>query len=314
MSGTVSIWPEVYRQAPLLFHAVHDPRGNGDARNQRVNGIGRVDCFSGGWAAVPDNPEMAEGVDFPAWLYYEVIAGRQRYWYVIFEVYHPIDDKGLPFGLGSHPQDLEWILQVYDRQQGMVVAAVTLFHDLWYWACREEAGVRPRWNSLTMRRLYIDEPTQRPTYHIQEGGHGIRPYDPKKPREPRIIYTPNTMIADMPVSIPWFTAGGIKPWKTVRYRLVRITQPGGLWDHRNDLNVFRTTSRQQRLAARVSGKVVATQATPVWSTGLPIELVRTRVAGEDRWLSPIVVNPNKILVQVFTGIAREAIIDNPFLI
>ncbi len=314
MAATESNWQIVYRNAPLLYHSVHDPRGKGAARNQRVNSITRADVFDPDWLTVADNPALAEKRDFPAWLYYEVVAGRQRYLYLFFEVYHPIDDKGLPLGLGSHPQDLEWVCQVYDREQNTVVAAITLFHDMWYWGYRKDAGVLPRSNILTMRPLHIDAPTQRPTIHIQDGGHGIRLFDPKKPREPWLIFVPHTTTADVPAEIPWFTKGGITPWKTVRYRLVSMSQPGGLLAHRDDLNVFRTTNRQQRLAARANGKIVASPATPVWSTGLATELVRTRVAGVDRWLAPIVINPNRIVVQAFKGIAREAIVENPFLV
>jgi hypothetical protein len=305
MATDGSFWSLVYRNAPLLFHGTDK-----GAIGQRVNSITRVD-FLGGWDHVAENPQRARREPLPAWAYYEVLAGS-RYTHLVVMLYHPIDKKFLPLGVGDHPQDLEWILIVHDAVQDRVVAAVTLFHELWYWGYVEEAGVTPRTDFFNVRPLIIDQPTTRPMIHVQNGGHGIRPYDPKRQDEVRIIYTPNTQHADVPTEIPWPRI--VTHQKTIRYRLERITTPGGLWAHRNDPKVFAPVGRHRRLVTLKKGTIVASPATPVWCTGLGHDLVRIRVGGETRWLSPIVLDPNAALRKAFRGIARDPVSDNPFLL
>lgn len=301
-----NLWGVVFRRcAPLVFHEL-----NGlSERDQRIDSITLVDALAD-WGAVPDNPELAWERDIPAWLYYEVVKGEQ-YWYILFQVYHPIDKKYLPFDVGSHPQDLEWILVVYDVEKGRVVAGGSLFHYLQYWAYVPGSGLEPKSSYFNVRRLHIDPPTNRPTFHIQAGGHGIRPFDPERSTKARMIYTPNQSVADIPVKVDWFT-GTIPPLKSVRYRLSRLTQPGGLWSHRRDPGVFRTVNRQSRLVAKKNGQIVTSPATPLWSTGLASQLIRVETDSDVRWLSPLVVRPHELLRHAFKGVRRDRLIENPF--
>jgi len=303
-----SLWSIVYRTcSPLIYH---DTGGTGQ-KYQRVDTVTRID-FQGDWSQVGQNPEVALKIkQMPAWVYYEVIQGT-RYWYVIFQLYHPIDQKyNLPFNLGSHPQDLEWIMVVYDTQNDQVVAGASVFHAWWYFCARPNVGIKPKASSIYIRSLHIDPTTERSTFHVQGGGHGIRPYDPNKARIGRMIYTPNTQVADVPWEVPWFQAVQ-PPLKSVRYRLERISASGGMWSHRYDADVFRRVKRQARLAATKNGGLIASPAVPVWATGDPAHLFTVQVGTELRCLSRLVVDPNGLFREVFDGIVRDRLTSNPF--
>ncbi|MDD5342011.1 MAG: hypothetical protein PHI73_01625 [Patescibacteria group bacterium] len=305
-----TLWSIVYRTcSPLIYHDT----GGTSQKVQRVDALTRVD-FQGDWSHVAQNPAVALKIpQMPAWIYYEVIQGN-RYWYVVYQLYHPIDQKYyLPFSMGSHPQDLEWIMVVYDSQKDQVVAGASVFHAWWYFGAREEARVQTRSRmAYNVRPLWIDPTTQRPTFHVQAGGHGIRPYDPNRPRTGRMIYTPNTQVADVPWEVAWFSA--VKPpLKSARYRLERMSEAGGIWSHRNDPNVFRRVNRQARLVmTKNGGELTASPATPVWATGDASKLIQVQSGTDIRNLSRLVVDPNGLFREVFSGIVRDRIISNPF--
>ncbi len=309
MKQEKTLWSVVYKLcAPLIYHEV----SGASAKDQRIDSITLVDQL-GGWDKVAENPRLALRQDMPAWIYYEVIRGK-RYWYVIFQVYHPIDKKTyIPFSVGSHPQDLEWATMVYDSKTDRVIAGATLFHHLWYFCYRPGTGIQPQQSFFNIRELHVDGPTHRPTIHIQAGGHGIRPFNPGRSGGRRIIYTPNTNVNDVPWTVAWFPST-YPPFKTVRYRLQRLTARDGLWAHRRDPRVFRRNhGKQDRLVCQKNGQIVPSPATPVWASGDQSSLIKVESAEGDRWLTPLVVEPNRVFREVLKGIAWDPIIENPFV-
>lgn len=285
---------------PLFFH---------DVRDDRVDAITRVD-FTGGWDLVPQNPRLARKHSLPSASYYEIILGR-RYWYLFCNLYHPIDDKWLPLGVGNHPQDLEWTMVVWDTEMQGVVAGMSLFHHLWFWAYVPGIGVKPRDPWAGALPLIIDVPTGRPMFHVQTGGHGIRPFNPHRGWERRTILVPHLTTSDIPWLVPWNGPVGMQQ-KSVRTVWIKMTGEGGLYAHRNDPSVFRRVGKQDRMVMMSKGRIVPSPATPLWASGADLRKVIV-TPGDVRIVNDLVRNPNDIVRCGLRGIAEDTPVSNPFL-
>lgn len=298
-----SLWSVVYSTcAPQL---VHGAKGT-SAKNLRIDTITLVDQLAG-WSNVAQNPKLAKTSNLPAWLYYEVIKG-ERYWYVYFELYHPIDEKSYPFGLGNHPHDLEWIMIVYDPQRDRVIAGMSLAHHMWFWGYVPGTGVRPKVRNYNIRELDIDPATNQPRFYVEPGGHGIRMFDPSKLPMRHIKYVPSTNLAGIPAETDWIP-GSIGPFMVVPYRLRRITE---LFQRRYDRHVFVQADGQDHLVVSdESGKLVPSPANALW-TSCPKSQLQS-IGGHQ--FSPVVLDPNQILRKAFYGLDKDKIdpANNPFL-
>ncbi|MBU0707080.1 hypothetical protein KKG41_01775 [Patescibacteria group bacterium] len=301
--GKLSTQSVLWRVAPLFFHDV----GNVD----QVDAVTRVDFL--GWDLVSTNPELALEKDMPAWVYWDVTK-YLRYWVFLFTLYHPIDRKFL--GIGSHPQDLEWSMFLWDTESEEVVAGMTLFHHLWYWSSEPKSGIKPRGIFYDYMPLMLDPNSKRPRVHVQSGGHGQRPFNPNRGWDQRMVLIPSRVYADVPWEVPWEEVGD-HAQRTVHYRLDRITRRGGLWSHRHDPNVIvRKDERQDRLAVKKGGRIVPSAATPPWATGSVEGLSRVIVGGRVDWLSPVVIDPREVFLKGLKGfkgrLHKDCTFSNPF--
>lgn len=298
-----NLWSVVFTKcAPQLIHGAKGTT----PKKLRIDTITLVDAL-GGWDKVGQNPKLAKTQNFPAWLYYEVIKG-ERYWYVFFELYHPIDEKSYPFGLGNHPHDLEWIMIVYDPIRDRVVAGMSLAHHMWFWGYVPGIGIRPKVKNYNVRILDIDPATNRPRFYVEPGGHGIRMFDSNKPPMRHIKFVPSTNQAGVPAETLW-VPGSIGPFMVVPYRLRRLTE---LFQHRYDPRVFDQTNSQDHLVVFDDcGRLVASPANALW-TSCPKSQLQS-IGGHQ--FSPIVLDPNRIMRKAFYGLDQDKInpADNPFL-
>ena len=202
--------------------------------------------FDGDWDT-SNNWENIANQKYPAKAvcYYSVVATR-THWFILYAFYHPRDWSDflglVPVGLDEHENDLEGLLaiirrprgrQTGDARFGRLLGIVTVFHHDFF-------SFTPADSPLTNGRETIDGTLKMETYNgqphpvtaQQAHGHGLKAWPFVKiegKHHDGIKYFPTLDTAEQPTG---------PNDRNVKYKLVDIFAPGGLWAHRNDPQTF----------------------------------------------------------------------------
>lgn len=180
-----------------------------------------------------DNWDHAGNTAFPlrAHGYYSVVE-TSSHWFVVYLFFHPRDWTDSFFDT-EHENDAEGVMLVVRRGSstfGQLQAAVTVAHTDFFsyvpsggtWTSGSESvdGV------LQMMTLGDG---QHPVTAQQAKGHGLKARPQYDIVGDGIVYFPSLTTAEVPSN---------PDDRNVRYRLVDLLAPGGLWDQRNNTSLF----------------------------------------------------------------------------
>lgn len=197
-----------------------------DSTNYRADYITRVD-YDNNWKA-DDNWDNLNRFQLRAHAYFSVVE-TCTHWFIVYGFFHPRDwtDSAAD---QEHENDLEGLLAIVRKDGsrfGRLEGIVTVFHNDFY-------SYTPAGSSLTKGRETIDgtltmrsyEGSWRPLTAQQAKGHGLKAWPfagdfQGKPNQDGIIYFPSKTTAEVPSS------GNDRD---VKYQLLDIFAPGGLWE------------------------------------------------------------------------------------
>ncbi|NMO53176.1 hypothetical protein HH310_18505 [Actinoplanes sp. TBRC 11911] len=172
------------------------------------------------------------GQDTSAAAYYSVVETRTHY-YLIYFFFHPRDWVDHPFFEGEHENDGEGVLEIVEKDgsaYGTLKAAVTVAHSNFY----SYVPVGSDWSGGgetvdgTLRtKLYAG--FQHPVTAQQAQGHGLKAWPHYAIHGDGVVYYPSASASDTPDG---------PDDRDVRYRLIDIFAPGGLWDQRANPSLF----------------------------------------------------------------------------
>ncbi|HEU4423417.1 MAG TPA: hypothetical protein VFR67_12875 [Pilimelia sp.] len=173
------------------------------------------------------------GVSFAAHAYYSVLE-TSTHWYVTYLFFHPRDWTDHPFFETEHENDGEGVLLAIERDgstYGVLRGAVTVSHSNFY-------SYTPAGSTWSSGRETVDgtlesqasphDSFRHPVTAQEAQGHGLKAHPQYAINGDGIVYYPSTA-AQTPSS------GNDRD---VRYRLVDIFAPGGLWAQRANANLF----------------------------------------------------------------------------
>ena len=274
------------RYAPVLKQKVsrHNPRGD---LITRVNMSGDLEGLVDNWAYVSDKRN-----ELPAAGYYSVVETGTHY-FILYAFYHGQDwydgdrltDK-IRKMFDEHLHDMEGALAVVtkrrDEADERVDAFMTISHLHFYcyagWMKSEleylypdagwENGIRGMTEGIDGGIWPMeDRGRMRFSLYAQAKGHGIRGDLKGWGSEKHIIpYYPSLTESGVP-DVDESESG--EPWarlfRDVRYRLIDFHEPGGLWENRNNPNVFQENGKGQAAFVILddNGRV-AGSANPPW--------------------------------------------------
>ncbi|MFB6393707.1 hypothetical protein [Polymorphospora lycopeni] len=219
------------RWAPIHYQDV-DVTGS-HALAGRSDYITRVD-FDGDLAGRNNwDRAAAPDVSFAAHVYYSVLE-TASHWYLTYFFFHPRDWTDHPFFETEHENDGEGVLFVVERDgstYGTLRAAVTVAHGDFF-------SYTPAGSTWTGGRETVDgtvrfqssphDPHQHPVTAQEAKGHGLKAHPQYDIVGDGIVYYPST-VAETPSHADD---------RDVRYRLVDIFAPGGLWAQRANPDLF----------------------------------------------------------------------------
>lgn len=225
------------RFAPVLHHAV-DPRGD-HSLNGRADLLAAVD-FDGDWNA-RNNWENLE-TNSVAPVVYTSHVETETHHYLLYTFFHPRDWTNRWFSPtlldSEHENDCEVFLCVISKDDGDIVAGLTVFHDDLHVLLPSGALVHAR-SKGDSRLLHLSEyaGSQRPVLFQEARGHGLTAWPMGLQSGQRIVYYPRTRSG---ASIPTVESNSVE---NVRYELVSLFANEGWWSHRNDPEMFAAPGR-----------------------------------------------------------------------
>lgn len=281
-------WEEslALRHAPVLLQKVH-------SRYQRADYITRVD-FAHRWPDVLNNWGTVWEKRGPGYRhkltghgYYSVVETHTHY-FLIYAFYHPQDWSAFwksparsdQWQINQHVHDMEGCLAVVPKRanadEERVEALVTVSHRDFYSYAGSPIGDRyaiEGWAEdvdgaieLSNRFAGRGEPPHRFKLYAESGGHAIRGSKRGWGSESHIVrYRPSVTRAEAPKENA-FEREHDANFQTVRYKLLSLFEPNGLWAHRDDPRVFRPDGlgRQAFVERNSDGGHAAGQANPPW--------------------------------------------------
>ncbi|MEV6632963.1 hypothetical protein AB0M54_19665 [Actinoplanes sp. NPDC051470] len=165
--------------------------------------------------------------------YYSVVE-TSSHWYLTYFFYHPRDWVDHPFFETEHENDGEGLLLTVERDgsdYGLLRSAVTVAHSDFY----SYTPVGSTWSSgresvdgTLQTQSSPHDSFQHPVTAQEAKGHGLKAYPQYNINGDGIVYYPST-VAEAP-------ANGDD--RDVRYQLVDIFAPGGLWAQRTNTALF----------------------------------------------------------------------------
>ncbi len=229
------------RHAPIHHQDVHVKGAH--ALGGAADFISAVD-FDGDHDAT-NNWDRAGDPRFPlaAHGYFSVVE-TTSHWFISYQFFHPRDWSSTFFET-EHENDAEGILLAVARdgsQFGVLRAAITVVHSDFFsyvpagspWG----AGAESVDGKLT---LWPFAGELHPVTAQQAETHALKAWPYYRIRDRGVIYYPSLTRADVPASTDD---------RQVYYRLVDLLEPGGLWAHRGDRQLF---SRHGTFAGNKSG-------------------------------------------------------------
>jgi hypothetical protein len=225
--GAGAVVPLALRWAPI-HHQDVDTTG-GHSIGGAADFVTRVD-FDGDWDA-RNNWEHAPAYPLAAYVYFSVVQTR-THWFLTYMFFHARDWTNRPFFDSEHENDAEGALLIVERdgsRYGVLRAAITVAHANFF-------AYTPPGSPWRSGRETVDGPLPmqpsphdsflRPVTAQESHGHGLRAYRGGD----GVVYYPST-VAEVP---------GGDGGRDVRYRLIDVFEPGGLWDRRADPDLFAT--------------------------------------------------------------------------
>ena len=190
--------------------------------------------FDGDWVA-KNNWNNAAKYPLAAHGYYSVVE-TITHWFLIYAYYHPRDwtDNLFEYGLGEHENDVEGCLLIVQKDGtsvGKLQGMITVFHSDFYSFTPEGSPLQANQETIDGKiSLQNYNGTQHPLIAQEAKGHGLKAWPYVKINS-----------GDGLISYPSLTAAGLPKdlYDTnVSYKLVDIFEANGLWDHREDANLF----------------------------------------------------------------------------
>jgi hypothetical protein len=224
-------WPRTARSQPasgdLAFARAPIHYQDTDSTNYRADYIARVN-YDGNWRA-DDNWEHLQRSPLFAHAYSSIVE-TCTHWFIVYAFYHPRDWSDTPFDQ-EHENDLEGFLAIVRKDGspiGRLEGIVTVFHDDFFSYTPSGSPLRDGQEDIDGRlTLRMHEGVSRPLTVQQAKGHGLKAWPfagdfRGRQDEDGIIYYPSRTLSEVPQS------GNDR---VVRYRLIDVFAPGGLWDH-----------------------------------------------------------------------------------
>lgn len=315
-----------FRHAPVLWQKVNDANSRGDYIT-RVDFAGSIDEITYNWSKVSDknNRLLAHG-------YYSLVETTTHY-FILYAFYHGQDwydgkylfDK-IRKNFDEHLNDMEGALAVITKRANegdeRVDAFITVSHFHFYsyanWKKNDkEVLYEDAWKGRI--RGYKEDldgyirPTQdngiyRFSLYAQARGHGIRGDRKKWGSEEEIIrYFPSIDTAEEPDENSYQRENDYV-YQNVRYNLIDIFEPGGLWENKDNPNVFQANKKGQDAFVEPGDDVqpVPGLANPPWGWD---DINDRHKCGE------LAINPAKIVHDYFTGLREFSLeyVHNPYL-
>ena len=229
------------RWAPVHYQDV-DPTG-GDGLNGRADYITAIN-FDGDWDAQNNWENLEDPIhSVDAYGYYSVVQ-TSTHWFILYAYYHPRDWVDLEdFNLDTHENDMEGLLTIVRRpaqegpnEFGELQGMITVYHlDFFSYITPGSPlteGQEDIDGTLEMENVpdQLNAGMLHPVTAQQSKGHGIKAH-PQVQIEggDGIKYFPSVDVAQSP--------SGPND-RAVKYKLINIFEPGGLWDHRDDPLTF----------------------------------------------------------------------------
>jgi hypothetical protein len=215
--------------APIHYQDV-DQTGD-HAQGGRSDYLTRVD-FDGNWNARDDWENLASpGASLAAHAYFSVVE-TSTHWFVLYMFFHPRDWTDTPFDQ-EHENDSEGLLLAVERDgspYGQLRAAVTVAHKDFF-------SFLPGSSTWTSGRESVDGSLQmvshdgslHPVTAQEAKGHGLKARPYYDIRGDGLVYYPSASVAEVPSG---------PDDREVKYRLIDLAAPGGLWEKRSDTSLF----------------------------------------------------------------------------
>ena len=315
-------WEETValRHAPVLLQKVH-------GSYQRADFITRVD-FAHRWSGIHNNWDAVwekRGGGYRHKLtahgYYSVVETHTHY-YLLFAFYHPQDWSAFwksparsdPLETNQHVHDMEGCLAIVPKRRNpdaeQMEALVTISHRHFFsFAGRELGGVPldgeylvKGWSEdldgpieMTGRFAGRGEPRDRFKLYADSGGHAIKATKKGWGSESRIVrYRPSLTRGEAPKE-NGFEKEADAYFQTVRYKLLSIFEPNGLWTKRADRRVFRPdeAGREAFVEKRGESGLASGRANPPWGWD---DADDRHKAGDIAW------DPARLVADYFTGL------------
>jgi hypothetical protein len=226
------------RWAPVHYQDVDvtGALGFDHALNGKSDYITNVD-FDGNWNAT-DNWDHTASYDLNAHCYYSVVETETHY-FLLYSFFHPRDwtDNGLWIlfgGLDEHENDMEGALMVVKKDgttYGDLQGMVTTFHTSYLSYVPSGSPLTGNQQSIAGTLSFQTHPgdnLEHPKTAQECRGHGLKAHPYCNIVGDGIIYFPEA-VAEVPAN-NYDTHCG--------YQLVDIFTPGGLWDQRNNSDLF----------------------------------------------------------------------------
>jgi len=226
-AASVSDLDLAYRWAPVHYQDT-------DSSHYSADYLTGID-YDGDWNTLNN----WEGLDvdparLQAKVYYSIVE-TSTHWFIGYNFYHPRDWTDVDFfGIDQHENDMEGLIMSIRKDgtdYGKFEAMVTVFHSDFY-------SFTPAGGTYTNGQETIDgtalmmsyDGADHPVTFQEAKGHGLKAWDGNPYTNTDVVrYFPSKDTAGVP------TGGNDR---NVKYQLVDIFAPQGLWDHRFDPQTF----------------------------------------------------------------------------
>jgi hypothetical protein len=174
------------------------------------------------------------GTNTDAAVYYSVLETSTHY-YLTYLFFHPRDWIDHPFFETEHENDGEGVLEIVEKdgsEYGSLKAAVTVAHSDFFSykpATSGWAGGSETIDGTLQLQSSPHDPFQHPVTAQERGGHGLKARPQYDINGDGIVYYPSLTVSEAPSHADD---------RDVRYQLVDIFTPGGLWAQRDNANLF----------------------------------------------------------------------------
>jgi hypothetical protein len=192
--------------------------------------------FDNDWVATNNWNNLANSA-YPAYAhaYYSVVETR-THWFITYGFFHGRDWTDNPFGyyLDQHENDMEGVMFVIKKdatQYGTLLAAVSVVHSDFYSWVPAGSPLTANEESVDgeLKFLTADDNAPHPVTCESAKAHDLKAWPYNDIVGDGIIYWPSQTVAGLP------TSGDDRH---VYYKLDDIFASGGLWDQRNNTNLF----------------------------------------------------------------------------